>query len=301
MPVDGLPTAVETILAQMVDQNELSSWKITGGKYYATVALHFRVSMADPAQGTVLNGTKQYRSKPPSAITRDKNRLDKWRSKLDVQNSGQVDNVNLPGMDKVKSDIGQCSGGNEVTVAHISIQTDERSFAPGLPVGADGSIDSDGLDSPDPILRCDTIVKPKQVDVNIDTSSTHDGNLDQVFLDTTDMHENDMDLPLCTDCQQVLQTNNWWKCTRCVTDICENCVKNGDHHTHIDQLHKFTLPTSLDSYCDSCGFEFKTRQAQYYMCVSCVNYTLCQMCMKCNAHGHHQLTLKCRSVTSDIT
>ena len=62
MPVDGLPPAVETVLTQMLEENILSSWRITGGSKYATVSLHFRVSMAEQAEGISHIGNRQYRS-----------------------------------------------------------------------------------------------------------------------------------------------------------------------------------------------------------------------------------------------
>ncbi len=58
------------------------------------------------------------------------------------------------------------------------------------------------------------------------------------------------------------------------------------------QLHSFNLPTDSDSFCDTCCFEFNTRNAQYYLCTTCDNYTLCQKCQRQNMHRKHTLVAK---------
>ena len=294
MPVDGLPSAVETVMIQMLEQNVLSSWKITGGQQYATISLHFKVNMAGQSGVTVQNGTMQYRSKPPSAVTRDKNRMQNWRSKQDVQNYGYLENASLTKNASTQKDIICSTEGTEGSVSHISIQTEERSVLH----NPDGqSEDMTSLLSSDPVH--DTA--PKQMDINIASTETGIVITEKEDSDIADLSSDDivsLDLPdicMCSVCHKEFQSGMWWKCTKCVVDVCEDCVRNGRHGSHQNRLHKFRKPAMTDSYCDSCGLEFKTRQAKYYMCVSCDNYALCQICMKENMHNQHLLTMKCRS------
>ena len=294
MPVDGLPPAVETVLVQMLEQNILSSWRITGGDKYATVSLHFRVSMADQPGGMSHMENKQYRSKPPSAITRDRKRFNTWKFKQDEQKCDNLESVDFTNMNSVNV---EGSKGNGVAVAHISVQTDGRTLAPGAHLDGQ-SINSSGLDSGDLISGHDITGPSKQQDVNITSSDTHslDCHDDSSITETPNASTDEvlLDVPLCDCCQNEVKSDSWWKCTKCICDICVDCVRNGGHSSHSDQLHKFTMPANSDSYCDSCGFEFKTRQAQYYMCISCENYALCQICNKDNMHQHHLMTMRCR-------
>ena len=291
MPVEGLPSAVETIMVQMLEENILSSWKVTGGQQYATISLHFKVNMADQPGMTSHTGIRQYRTKPPSAVKRDKKRLDTLKSRQEVQNYGHLDNENS------QKDITFQSEGTKDTAFHIATQTEERSHTPVL-YNVDGqSVDMVGLHSSDPDHRYDTT---QQLDINSASTCAGIQTLDHedVQLDITDSEDDFQNTGMCFCCEKDIKSGMWWKCTSCVSDICEDCVENGKHHKHQDQLHKFVKPANQDSYCDSCGLEFKTRQARYYMCVSCDNYALCQKCMKENMHKHHQLTMRCRS---DVT
>ncbi len=151
------------------------------------------------------------------------------------------------------------------------------------------------LHSSNSISLHDITTTLKQQDVNIvQNTDSMEVISDITETPSTDSDVISLDLPLCKFCQKELKVDSWWKCTECIFDLCVDCIRNGLHSTHSDQMHKFTLPAKSDSYCDSCGFEFKTRQAQYYMCISCENYALCQKCNKDNMHHHHLMTLRCR-------
>ena len=275
-------------MAQMLDQNVLTSYRITGGKHYATIQLHFRVTdMADQAAGISHNGTRLYRSKPPSAIARDKKRMELWNSKQEEQNceqseSQQSGDINHSGLENIANS----EDNGVITVSHICTQTDERSLlAPELHNVEDHAIDRNSN------LTHDPVNESKHHDVNIRPCAQYSDSEDTIS-DVTDVSHTDyvsMDLPiLCESCNKECKTDSLWKCTRCICDICTDCVKNGKHGNHITQLHKFTIPANSDSYCDGCGFQFKTRQALYFMCTSCDNYALCQTCYKENLHSHHQ-------------
>ncbi len=77
MPVSGLPLALENMLKGLVEENKLTSWRVTGGKHVVGVSLRF--STAD-ITGPGVSGAvgHSYRSKPPSQKSRDTQRRNKW-------------------------------------------------------------------------------------------------------------------------------------------------------------------------------------------------------------------------------
>ena len=268
MPVVGLPPAVETVMAQMLEQNILSSWKITGGKKYATVSLHFIVSMADQAEGGSHIENRQYRSKPPSAITRDKRRISKWKSMQNGQKCEESGNVLCMDTKPDRKSNIETSEGTGVMVSHISVQTEDMLPEPGLHNAGGQSLHSNDLYSSDPISNQNiTTNTPKQQDIlsiSSGTPSDTQNSDSEVFTDINRMpntDEHSLDLPLCECCQTEVKRDSWWRCTRCICDICDDCIRRGEHISHCNQLCKFIPPTNSDSFCDGCGFEFKTRQA----------------------------------------
>ncbi len=50
MPEGGLTLAVETALMSILEENNLSSWRIVGGKKYAVLTLKFQVAMSEPGE-----------------------------------------------------------------------------------------------------------------------------------------------------------------------------------------------------------------------------------------------------------
>ncbi len=74
MPVDGLPLVVETALMSLLEENNLSSWRIDGGERCAVLTLKFQVTMSQPGEMSVHSSVQRvcYRQKPPSHVNRDK-------------------------------------------------------------------------------------------------------------------------------------------------------------------------------------------------------------------------------------
>ena len=128
-------------------------------------------------------------------------------------------------------------------MSHMAIQTEERSVLH----NPDGqSEDMTGLLSSDPHHKHDTT--PKQMDINIASAETGTYIVDienepSVISDTSSDEPVLLDLPntcMCSCCHKEIQHDMWWRCTNCINDICEDCVKKGKHGTHQNQLHKFT-------------------------------------------------------------
>ena len=76
MPVSGLPPALENALEAIIDDNMLTSWRISGGSKFVNVSLRFQV--ADMTGSTVFNEPRTFRTKPPSQVKRDTTRRAKW-------------------------------------------------------------------------------------------------------------------------------------------------------------------------------------------------------------------------------
>ncbi len=92
-PVIGLPKAVAVALDALLAENKLTSWNISGGNKNVTLKLGFSKSHdhdddCQPFQQT-------FRSKPPSAVARDRSRMNKWIREKDSQGeSGFSSSIN---------------------------------------------------------------------------------------------------------------------------------------------------------------------------------------------------------------
>ena len=73
MPISGLPVSLEAVLGSLLQQNSISSWKVTGTGAENTVVVLRLTSQthADIEPPTTL----RYRKKPPSQLKRDRERL----------------------------------------------------------------------------------------------------------------------------------------------------------------------------------------------------------------------------------
>ena len=121
-----------------------------------------------------------------------------------------------------------------------------------------------------------SIVSSKDTSIeNSDSNSTTGSDKDDITGFTCDICQSDLGV-----------SETWTRCTDCgYYDICNQC--QGGHTQHKVQHHDFHFPSDLSSYCDGCGYAFKTRRAKYYSCTSCDNYVLCHKCKTVGMHRKH--------------
>ncbi len=82
-PVIGLPKAVVAALDALLAENKLTSWNISGG--YKNVTLKLRFARSHDHDDDYQPFQQTFRSKPPSAVARDKSRMQKWMREKDSQ------------------------------------------------------------------------------------------------------------------------------------------------------------------------------------------------------------------------
>ncbi len=83
MPVGGLRLAVETALMSILEENNLSSWRIVGWERYAVLTLKFQVAMFEQGERSGHASVQRvcYRKKPPSQVSRVNLRSQAWKAK----------------------------------------------------------------------------------------------------------------------------------------------------------------------------------------------------------------------------
>ena len=79
MPVEGLPSALETTMEALMKDNKLCSWQIKGDDYGTQVIVRF--SPAAMTDGTPMLDYA-YRRLSPSQMSRDRTRMSKYRDRL---------------------------------------------------------------------------------------------------------------------------------------------------------------------------------------------------------------------------
>ncbi len=92
MPVDGLPLAVEIALMSLLDENNLSSWRIVGGEKYAVLNLRFQVATPEQGERSGHSSVQRecYRKKPPSGEQRQ---AEKSSMESQITNYGYKKNI----------------------------------------------------------------------------------------------------------------------------------------------------------------------------------------------------------------
>ena len=282
MPVAGLPVALELSLTSMLEENILSSWKVTGGSLFGTVTLHFKmVNNHGPITHTnTSQSTVSYRKKPPSHVNRDQKRMKTHKGDIDV--AGNFSNENKLEIDK--------SDKSEASVTQIS----------------DKSMESDETDKQQThVLMEPELEAPCQVDIS-ETNTTASTSGEQNKQDDKINGSPAITIPLttldneqtqfkCDVCYKGL-TKTWIRCTQCgYFNMCHECYRQAEHFSHLTQTREFSHPMENTEYCDSCGQGFRTRNATYYQCVTCENYTLCKRCKADNMHRTHSFIIKTKT------
>ena len=67
-----------------------------------------------------------------------------------------------------------------------------------------------------------------------------------------------------------------------IFNMCDTCCTTNETLIHI-----FKQPKDLGNNCDSCGYEFITRNTKYHRCTSCDDYVLCVKCKTEKLHERH--------------
>lgn len=292
MPVSGLPKAAEMALNALIEENILSSWKIAGGKTYSTVTLRF--SMAEYS-GPIT--TAQYRKKSPSQVSRDRKRQSERRNvdkDMKIVNSETLDdenwdNTNLDLMTYIDQPVTESMASSEVKL--------DRSQASGQ-----GSLDQNSghvmMGQPD--IDQGIINNDQNIAITGEISdSSHDVFTSEEEHSEGNVIGDSVSGFMCDICEIDL-SENWNRCTDCgIFDICKQCHDDNKHQQHVDQIHSFHSPADLSCHCDSCGYDFKTRKANYYLCQICDNYVLCIKCKNESMHRKHddKMLLRTRNVT----
>ncbi len=88
----------------LLEENNLSSWRIVGEENYAVLTLKFQVAMSEQGERSDHSSVHRvcYRKKPPSQVNRDKLRSQAWKAKsqtMDIKRTSEQTQV------KVSSDL----------------------------------------------------------------------------------------------------------------------------------------------------------------------------------------------------
>ena len=126
MAVTGLPTAVNNILATLLEKDHhLTSWKVTGDDSSTVVVLRLAATRPGDPQHTTQHG--HWRRKPPGQVRRDKQRAAKHQQQLNHANNDRAasntrlqDNTDCVNKGTVNScDTITNTHGNQVTPLHM--------------------------------------------------------------------------------------------------------------------------------------------------------------------------------------
>ena len=274
MPVTGLPLAAEMALNALIGQNMLSSWRISGGNKFATVTLRFHMDKGDNID---MVQSVQYRKKPPSQIARDRKRQSNPHNKME----GEKSNDNL---DSENVDINYVNGTNEKLCEITSVEET------GTPTGNAAEIDKSHVSQSNDLdvsaIQATIASSYSNLDQRCADIISHLDNL-SMTIENQEIVQNEC---VCNKCGKKLE-GSWKQCTQCIDfSLCHQCHSQGEHSIHSDQIHHFKAPKDMSSYCDSCGYEFRTRKAKYYLCPNllCENYILCLKCKAEHMHRKHQ-------------
>ncbi len=259
MPVCGLPPALESMLNSLVGENKLTSWRISGERDFIGVSLRFH-SIANGGTGVI--GEHVYRSKPPSQVSRDKQRRNNWyvnKNSIQQQESAKRNNS----FDK----------SDDTNVAKLGSEQNQSTIT-----GSRHSMSNVLITSDDITL----------------TQSPHSSGQDTKGHDMGQSESEVVNEPShypCDECRLPIPTKSktiCYTCTHCEDfAICTECNDKGTHNKHSDQLHKFVIPDIDDNvYCRCCGHVFRTNQNKLYQCTACNDGYI--LCLKCHNEGMHR-------------
>ena len=283
MPIFGLPKVVESAMNALLETSHVSSWKLTGGEKYSVITVRF--NMEGGPHG--MCGTQTYRKKAPSQVLRDtKRQQDRMKnvsmevtqdsySKNDGLNIDTGEVTHLKSLPLKSPETNICEIDNESGTSAEPDQSLEHCTQnkPGVAI-VDISHENDTTVAMEASLPVDY----KSSSLPDDTESISSQENESVF--------NDDDFK-CNICDKVL-LSSWRRCTACnIFNICDTCYIRNEHSHHQTQIHHFKQPNDLANHCDSCGYEFVTRNAKYYRCNSCQDYVLCVKCKTEKMHERH--------------
>ncbi len=87
MPLQGLPFVLDNILAGLLAQNVLTTWKITGGDTFVNISLQFNIE----DNGSGMDNTQvTHRKTSPAQVARDSNRFTEWHAKKAEYNGAET-------------------------------------------------------------------------------------------------------------------------------------------------------------------------------------------------------------------
>ena len=81
MPLVGLPTSLESVLATLLMKNSISSWTVKGECENSLIFIRLCPTESDTGLPSHTNRAVSYRRKPPSAVLRDKKRAQQHRQR----------------------------------------------------------------------------------------------------------------------------------------------------------------------------------------------------------------------------
>ncbi len=240
-----------------------------------------------------ISGTHTYRKKAPSQVFRDTKRQQKRMKKAPMEVTQDSLNKN----DGLNSDCNAVQNTGEMTqLQSLPLKTSETN------VVCEIDNESDTSDEPEQSPKYST--QNKSGMATVDISHVNDTPVAVVALlptdyksasslnDDTESVTSQDDVFNCNDfkcniCDKVL-LSSWRRCTACnIFNICDTCYIRNEHSHHETQIHSFKQPNDLGNHCDSCGYEFVTRNAKYYRCNSCQDYVLCVKCKTEKMHERH--------------
>ncbi len=297
MPVVGLPTAVEAALNSFLDQNMLSSWRITGGQKYSVITLRF--DMAD-ITASHNSESQQYRRVPPSTRARNDRRKQQWlnRSKRDsIMESTSVkqnmkDNRNSQVIDSNVATLpGTCkpgqAGENGATGQTVTVIQNSTDIA-GQAEHPNKNNESTKLSPSDREWICSGGESDED-----DTPVSDSEDAERSITPDTSLPNHNK---TCYHCKKKLG-KVWHVCTHCfdVSNICTHCVETHEVIHPKDQISKFVYPDddSNQPHCTCCGFVFGNNRLNVFKCKICkYKVQLCTKCKNSNMHKRHKDSLE---------
>lgn len=303
--MDSLPKPLETMMVHLLETFQLTSWNITGGKYFTQVNVRFGVeTMADHTVKQL-----RYKKVSDSKIKRDADRRRDWNNRFGTA-SKHPDTMEVPqALDGLQAGAINKDSASANIATHESctvLDASQNCQQANLMVldsqqGQSDTAVANIIQSSTEYTDIEIGLVCKQKTVSEANNSELGEVIDQ-HDDTLNTSEDSSDSLQtvhysCDICSKVIAVDNkWHRCTECDDyDICNSCYKRGHHAKHRSQIHEFNEPDNLyNGYCDSCGYVFRPQSPSFFVhqCTICEDYALCKKCMHEGMHQKHADKIK---------
>lgn len=307
--MDNFPQPLESMLVNLLQSFEVTSWNIKGGMYFTQVNIRF--GMEAIGDNTVQH--TGYKKMSGAQLKRDSERAKTWRRRYDedgrrtdhleqlevsdhpfeeVSLSETVINTSLSVHDASRNDqqvnlcniseACQTAPQNNIVQSHMS--TKSMCEQEVLKVNKSAEVcDETESDNAIAVAKEGGLKGFTTAMANMDSFDSSDGKSD-VSVKVEHLS--------CDTCFNfVADGSQWYRCTECEeVNICNKCYSQGLHSIHRSQIHEFTAPDDCtQGYCNSCGFKFRPQSVSFFVnqCQACEDYALCKKCMSEGMHQKH--------------